>query len=99
MRVTRMPHRRASTAAVRQMLTQELLDAALVGIVMSIGPIISTLSGVPAGRLVDRLGAPFMVIVGLFAMAAGSLAPDSNEHYSIVRPAHSRQLRVTFTSR
>src|SRR5207245_2300739 len=32
-------------------------------------------------------------------MAAGSLAPDSKEHYSSVRPAHSRQLRVAFTSR
>jgi MFS family permease len=50
------------------------LDAALVGLVMSIGPIISTVSGVPAGRIVDRLGAPFMVIVGLIAMAAGSFA-------------------------
>jgi len=50
------------------------LNAALVGIVMSIGPIISTLSGVPAGRMVDRLGAPFMVIVGLIEMAAGSFA-------------------------
>ena len=50
------------------------LDAAFVGIVMSIGPIVSTLSGVPAGRIVDRLGAPFMVIVGLIAMAAGSFA-------------------------
>ncbi|EJZ21607.1 MFS transporter [Rhizobium sp. Pop5] len=50
------------------------LDEALVGIVMSIGPVISTLSGVPAGRLVDRLGAPFMVITGLAAMAAGSIA-------------------------
>jgi MFS family permease len=50
------------------------LDAALVGIVMSIGPIVSTLSGIPAGRIVDRLGAPFMVVVGLIAMAAGSLA-------------------------
>lgn len=50
------------------------LDAALVGIVMSIGPIISALSGVPAGRIVDRLGAPFMVIVGLIEMAAGSFA-------------------------
>jgi EmrB/QacA subfamily drug resistance transporter len=50
------------------------LNAALVGIVMSIGPIISTLSGVPAGRIVDRLGAPFMVIVGLIEMAAGSFA-------------------------
>jgi EmrB/QacA subfamily drug resistance transporter len=50
------------------------LDAALVGIVMSIGPIVSTLSGIPAGRVVDRLGAPFMVIVGLIAMAAGAFA-------------------------
>jgi MFS family permease len=50
------------------------LDAALVGIVMSIGPIISTLSGVPAGRAVDGLGAPFMVVVGLVVMAAGSAA-------------------------
>jgi EmrB/QacA subfamily drug resistance transporter len=50
------------------------LDAALVGLVMSIGPVISTLSGVPAGRIVDRWGAPFMVIAGLVAMAAGSCA-------------------------
>jgi MFS family permease len=50
------------------------LTAALVGTVMSIGPIISTLSGVPAGRVVDRFGAPFMVVVGLIAMAAGSVA-------------------------
>ncbi|MFZ5789502.1 MAG: MFS transporter [Pseudomonadota bacterium] len=49
------------------------LNEALVGIVMSIGPIISTLSGVPAGRIVDRWGAPFIVIVGLGEMAAGSL--------------------------
>jgi EmrB/QacA subfamily drug resistance transporter len=50
------------------------LDAALVGIVMSAGPIISILCGVPAGRIVDRLGAPFIVIVGLIEMAAGSFA-------------------------
>ncbi len=50
------------------------LDAALVGLVMSTGPIISALSGVPAGRIVDRLGAPFMIIVGLIEMAAGSMA-------------------------
>jgi MFS family permease len=41
---------------------------------MSIGPIISALSGVPAGRLVDRWGAPFMAITGLIAMATGSFA-------------------------
>jgi MFS family permease len=50
------------------------LGEALVGTVMSIGPIISVLSGVPAGRVVDRLGAPLMVIVGLLEMAAGSFA-------------------------
>lgn len=50
------------------------LDAARVGLVMSIGPIISALSGVVAGRIVDRWGAPRMVITGLIAMAAGSVA-------------------------
>jgi MFS family permease len=50
------------------------LDAALVGLVMSIGPVISALSGVPAGRIVDRLGASFMIVVGLVLMTAGSLA-------------------------
>ncbi|HTO85464.1 MAG TPA: MFS transporter [Methylomirabilota bacterium] len=50
------------------------LDTALVGIVMSIGPIISALSGIPAGRIVDRFGSPFTIVVGLIEMAAGSLA-------------------------
>lgn len=50
------------------------LSEALVGIVMSIGPIISAFSGVPAGRLVDRLGAPIMAIAGLVAMATGAFA-------------------------
>jgi EmrB/QacA subfamily drug resistance transporter len=50
------------------------LDATTVGIVMSVGPIISTLSGVPAGRMIDRLGTPSMLIIGLFGMTAGSLA-------------------------
>jgi EmrB/QacA subfamily drug resistance transporter len=50
------------------------LNAALVGLVLSIGPVISALSGVLAGRMVDRLGAPFMVIVGLVAIAAGAMA-------------------------
>ncbi|XKM42706.1 MFS transporter [Rhizobium ruizarguesonis] len=50
------------------------LNQALVGIVMSIGPVISIVSGVPAGRLVDRLDASFVVVAGLVAMAAGSIA-------------------------
>jgi len=49
------------------------LDAAFVGLVMSIGPIVSTFSGVPAGRLVDRLGAGTAVVIGLVGMVAGSL--------------------------
>jgi EmrB/QacA subfamily drug resistance transporter len=50
------------------------LDAAVVGVVMSIGPIISALSGVLAGRIVDHLGAPVMVTVGLIEMAVGATA-------------------------
>jgi EmrB/QacA subfamily drug resistance transporter len=50
------------------------LNPATVGLVMSSGPIFSALSGIPAGRLVDRLGASFISIAGLIAMVAGSLA-------------------------
>ena len=48
------------------------LDAPLVGLVMSAGPLAAALSGVPAGRSVDRFGAPRMTIVGLIGVAAGS---------------------------
>ncbi len=50
------------------------LDTARVGLVMSVGPIFSALTGLPAGRLVDRRGAGHMVVVGLLAMFAGCLA-------------------------
>jgi EmrB/QacA subfamily drug resistance transporter len=48
------------------------LDAARVGLVMSSGPIVAALAGVPSGRLVDRFGALRMSIVGLAGMAAGA---------------------------
>ena len=48
------------------------LDAARVGLVMSSGPIVAALTGVPAGRLVDRLGTYRMTVVALIGMAAGS---------------------------
>ncbi|MEU3922731.1 MFS transporter, partial [Streptomyces sp. NPDC029004] len=48
------------------------LDAALVGLAMSVGPLVAALTGVPAGRVVDRLGAQRMTLLGLIAMAAGS---------------------------
>ena len=50
------------------------LDPARVGAVMAIGPVISALSGIPAGRLVDRLGAPSTVVAGLVAMVVGAAA-------------------------
>lgn len=47
------------------------LDAAMAGLVLSAGPAISTLSGIPAGRLIDRLGASSALIVSLVVMAVG----------------------------
>ena len=50
------------------------LGAALVGIVVSAGPIVAALTGVPAGRIADRFGPQCVTIVGLVAIAAGSFA-------------------------
>jgi EmrB/QacA subfamily drug resistance transporter len=50
------------------------LDAALVGLVLSSGPLAAALAGVPAGRMVDRFGAQRLTIVGLTGIAAGSCA-------------------------
>jgi EmrB/QacA subfamily drug resistance transporter len=50
------------------------LDAAHVGLVMSTGPLVAALAGVPAGRGVDRFGAPRMMLAGLAGMAAGCIA-------------------------
>src|SRR5882757_3457991 len=48
------------------------LDAARVGLVLSVGPLVVALTGVPAGRMADRFGAQRMIIVGLVGIAAGS---------------------------
>jgi len=48
------------------------LSQASAGMVMSIGPVISILSGVPAGRIVDHWTAPLSVMIGLILMAVGS---------------------------
>ena len=50
------------------------LDPASVGGVMSIGPVAAALFGVPAGRLVDHLGARRAVLVGLVGIAIGAAA-------------------------
>ncbi len=47
------------------------LASAHVGLVMSSGPIVAALTGVPAGGIVDRFGAHRMSIVGLIGMAVG----------------------------
>ena len=49
------------------------LDAVLVGLVLSVGPFVAALTGVPAGRIADRFGAYRMTLAGLFAMAIGCL--------------------------
>lgn len=49
------------------------LDAAAVGLVLSTGPLVTALTGVPAGRIVDRFGAQPVVGVGLTGVAVGCL--------------------------
>lgn len=57
------------------------LDTAVVGLVLSAGPAVAALAGVPAGRIVDRFGAPRIAVSGLAGMVAGSavlsLVPQS----------------------
>lgn len=48
------------------------LDAVMVGLVLSVGPLVAALTGVPAGRMADRLGASRVIMVGLIGMAAGA---------------------------
>jgi EmrB/QacA subfamily drug resistance transporter len=47
------------------------LDAAVVGLVLSVGPLVAALAGVPAGRMADRFGAHRMTVVGLIGLTAG----------------------------
>jgi len=48
------------------------LKTALVGLTLSAGPLVAALTGVPAGRIVDRFGAQRMTLIGLVGIAAGS---------------------------
>jgi predicted MFS family arabinose efflux permease len=50
------------------------LDAARVGLVMSAGPLVAALTGVLAGRIVDRFGAQRMTAVGLAGLSVGLVA-------------------------
>ncbi|OBQ74955.1 MFS transporter [Mesorhizobium erdmanii] len=48
------------------------LDAAMVGVVLSTGPLVSALSALLAGRLADRFGASRMMVAGLLGLATGT---------------------------
>jgi EmrB/QacA subfamily drug resistance transporter len=50
------------------------LDMALVGVALSAGPLVAALTGVPAGRIVDRVGARRMTVVGLTGIAIGAFS-------------------------
>jgi MFS family permease len=43
-----------------------------MGLAMAAGPVVAALAGVPAGRVVERCGAPRATLGGLAAMAAGA---------------------------
>ena len=48
------------------------LDAARVGLAVSVGPAVVALTGVPAGKMTDRIGADRMTLIGLSGIALGS---------------------------
>lgn len=48
------------------------LETALVGLALSAGPLAAALTGVPAGRMVDRFGAQRMTSIGLIGIALGA---------------------------
>lgn len=54
-------------------LTRALtLSPAVVGAVLSAGPLVAALAGLPAGRVVDRVGARWLTTRGLVGIAAGA---------------------------
>jgi EmrB/QacA subfamily drug resistance transporter len=48
------------------------LETAWVGLVMTVGPLVAALAGIPSGRMVDRFGAQGMAVAGLVGMSVGS---------------------------
>ncbi|MBI3791101.1 MAG: MFS transporter [Gemmatimonadetes bacterium] len=55
-------------------LTRRLaLGASAVGFALAVGPIVTALTGVPAGRLTDRIGARRVAMRGLTGIAGGAL--------------------------
>lgn len=48
------------------------LKMSIIGLTLSIGPLVSALAGVPAGRMVDRFGGQRMTAIGLVGIAIGA---------------------------
>lgn len=48
------------------------LEAAVVGLVVFVGPLVAALTAVPAGRAADRFGAKGMTITGLVGISGGA---------------------------
>ncbi len=63
------------------------LDSTAVGLAMACGPLAATLTGIPAGRAVDRYGAPLVGRIGLACAGVGctllALLPASIAGYVI----------------
>ncbi|MGW6005818.1 MFS transporter [Oerskovia enterophila] len=49
------------------------LDEAAIGLTLAVGPVVSALTGIVAGRVVDRAGAAAMTSVALLTMTAGAV--------------------------
>lgn len=73
------------------------LEPGQAGLVMSIGPAVSAMVGVPAGRLVDRLGAARVATTGLLGVAGGTAAFAALASSATV-PAYVVPLAVTTAS-
>jgi MFS family permease len=71
------------------------LEPAVVGLVMSVGPLVAALTGMPAGRLVDRFGARRMTASGLVGMTIGVLAPRGRDRRLCrIHRRHHRRVRL-----
>ena len=74
------------------------LDAAAVGLVLSVGPLVVALTGVPAGRIADRFGIQRMTLIGLVAIAAGcfllALLPTTLGIPGLRRASHRDRRRL-----
>jgi EmrB/QacA subfamily drug resistance transporter len=49
------------------------LEPAVVGLTMSVGPLVSAFASIPVGRMTDRLGANRVTVLGLILMLVGTL--------------------------